>query len=194
MTSRNCKNGLLTLPSNTVKRSVKYRGYGSLKVLRRSVRILLSASKVRNSILTFVHHVHMAPTATRVEYMRAAALYRRWTEERRLLVEEMRRALEYYAYMEALWLGRAAMVELSPGARAYAMRQVHYRRRIRQAFRSSWAIFDSPAAVDAEIARSEANRQRAKPPMERSGNGHPDASVAASNDGNTDRISEPLFL
>ncbi|KAJ7468442.1 hypothetical protein B0H11DRAFT_2159494 [Mycena galericulata] len=69
-------------------------------------------------------------TALRIEWSKAFARVRRWTEEAALLEEEYRRILVSFEYEASIWDGRAASVPISTvpdtraqGAVAYAHRQ-----------------------------------------------------------------------
>lgn len=72
--------------------------------------------------------------ALRIEWCKARARARRWEEECSLLVEEMRRVLQFWKWEVDGWMGRAegtGFEDMSPaaveGRRAYAFRQAAIR-------------------------------------------------------------------
>jgi len=94
----------------------------------------------------------------------------RWTEETLLLLEEMRRTLQFLDWQANFWVERANILEgateesavnlvgsctLVPerneGLRAYALRQASIRNHLRNKFRSLWHAV--PASVVSVIGR-----------------------------------------
>ncbi|KAJ7055666.1 hypothetical protein C8F01DRAFT_993960 [Mycena amicta] len=84
--------------------------------------------------------------AVRVQWSKARARRDRWTEEVRLLREEMKRVLRSLVSMEEVWRRRAGgRVEggeagLASGLQAYALRQAAVYRRIADGFFSAWNV------------------------------------------------------
>jgi hypothetical protein len=85
--------------------------------------------------------------ATRVEWAKAWARKRRWSEELALIDEEMRRTKESLRYEAAQWRGRLqsdTRLE-SAGINAYANRQASIREALLQKFEALWALPDAPS-------------------------------------------------
>ena len=60
----------------------------------------------------------------RVNWLRARARAKRWSEEKEIVVKEMEWVIESFRHMEGLWKERAEkMGNEKPGHRAYAMRE-----------------------------------------------------------------------
>ncbi|KAG2122214.1 hypothetical protein DEU56DRAFT_873634 [Suillus clintonianus] len=79
----------------------------------------------------------------RVEWCKARARQHRWSEEVRLLLEEMRRVLAFFDWQVQWWEDRTglrtlAKSEESEGLIAYAKRQAFIRRRLSASFKEKW--------------------------------------------------------
>jgi hypothetical protein len=114
-----------------------------------------------------------ALTALRVEWCKARARAMRWSEEVRLLVEEMRRVLQFLQWRARFWEKRADFLQSDmdaaeqttidlvgdrrllaqriEGARAYGLRQAHIQRALHDNFRSLWCSV--PALVKSPVGR-----------------------------------------
>jgi len=108
--------------------------------------------------------------ALRVEWCKSRARAMRWTEETLLLLEEMRRTLQFLEWQTNFWVERASALEgvveestvnlvgsrtLVPerneGLRAYALRQASIRSHLRDKFKSLWRVV--PALVVSVLVR-----------------------------------------
>lgn len=90
--------------------------------------------------------------ALRVEWCRSRARAMRWSEEVVLLREEMRRVLAFMEWHADWWEGRQALHEdldavLDEGMRAYAGKQAHIRRSMRNHFNHLWRCSDQFIAL-----------------------------------------------
>ena len=56
----------------------------------------------------------------RVLWCKTQATAERWEEEKKLVMEEMRRTLDFFGYYVKLWRGRAANSDDSDGSKAYS--------------------------------------------------------------------------
>ncbi|OSC96667.1 hypothetical protein PYCCODRAFT_1448403 [Trametes coccinea BRFM310] len=78
----------------------------------------------------------------RIEWCKARARARQWTEECTLLQEEMRRVIAYHDWAEKTWIERAAKVPASPsyteGSVAYARRQAAARSGMKSFCEHAW--------------------------------------------------------
>ncbi|KAG1801184.1 hypothetical protein EV424DRAFT_1474766 [Suillus variegatus] len=86
--------------------------------------------------------------ALRVEWCKTRARQNRWSEEVRLLLEEMRRVLAFFNWQVQWWedhisLRTLTRLEVTEGLIAYAKRQAFIRRRLSASFREKWK--DVPA-------------------------------------------------
>nr|GAT53386.1 predicted protein [Mycena chlorophos] len=93
----------------------------------------------------------------RVQWSKALARRDRWTEEVRLLREEMKRVLRSVHSVQAQWQGRIGKrsgmdAALSAGLTAYAQRQVAVYGAISAAFRASWASKSRQEVVQRVLA------------------------------------------
>ncbi|KAJ7781682.1 hypothetical protein B0H14DRAFT_2631029 [Mycena olivaceomarginata] len=93
-------------------------------------------------------------TALRIEWSKAWARSRRWTEEVRLLEEEWRRLPVTYAHREQLWKDRAVAVPVTKIPEAVAEGMLAYAMKPAQLYRD--------LAAQAETARTEAKLARGK--------------------------------
>jgi hypothetical protein len=81
----------------------------------------------------------------RVEWAKAYARKRRWTEEVLLIKEEMRRTIEFHRYKAKWWNDRRASLMspssnlLSSGVHAYASRQAHLHMHLVKRFTILWS-------------------------------------------------------
>jgi hypothetical protein len=104
----------------------------------------------------------MISTALRIEWARSRARAMRWSEELRLLKEEMRRVLAFLEWDAGVWRSRARDVgsvwigiseAQSEGLKGYALRQAWIRDRLRADFEFKW--------VDAAVIFRSANTYHA---------------------------------
>jgi hypothetical protein len=84
--------------------------------------------------------------ATRVEWAKAWARKRRWSEELALIDEEMRRTKESLRHEAKQWRERVLMDSdlESHGINAYARRQASIREALLEKFEALWALPDTP--------------------------------------------------
>ncbi|KAG2037090.1 hypothetical protein BDR03DRAFT_934153 [Suillus americanus] len=106
------------------------------------------------AIMSWIWHVHGIPSdngdrfqdsrlALRIEWCKTRARRNRWFEEIQLLLEEMRRVLEFLDWQTKWWEARvtlrvAEQSEDNEGLVAYAKRQAAIRRSLSAKFRASW--------------------------------------------------------
>jgi hypothetical protein len=85
--------------------------------------------------------------ATRVEWAKAWARKRRWSEELALIDEEMRRTKESLRYEAGKWRERVQLDSRpeSHGVNAYARRQASIRDALLEKFEALWALPDAPS-------------------------------------------------
>lgn len=93
----------------------------------------------------------------RIEWCKARARDARWSEEVSLLIEEMRRVIEFFKWQADWWKSRgfghvfSAIGEAdSEGFFAYAERQSHLRLALMDHFKRLWS--DVPSLVHSEAA------------------------------------------
>jgi hypothetical protein len=85
--------------------------------------------------------------ATQVEWAKAWACKRRWSEELALIDKEMRRTKESLRYEAGQWRNRVSL-DTSPethGVNAYAHRQASIRNALLEKFEALWALPDAPS-------------------------------------------------
>ncbi|KAJ7605332.1 hypothetical protein FB45DRAFT_1042460 [Roridomyces roridus] len=102
--------------------------------------------------------------ALRIEWAKAWARCRRWTEERRMLEEEWRRLSASYIYREGVWEGRGKAVpvgvidgEIAEGKLAYAVKQAQLYRELR--------VRAEAVRADAPLRRGQARKRSAALPL-----------------------------
>lgn len=83
--------------------------------------------------------------AMRVEWAKMRARAHRWTEEVRLLTEEMRRVIVYCDWRSRWWMiqrsrRKETTPELESGVSAYAEKQSHVYKGFAKAFGKRWSI------------------------------------------------------
>ncbi|KAJ7494547.1 hypothetical protein B0H11DRAFT_2155926 [Mycena galericulata] len=104
-------------------------------------------------------------TALRVEWAKAFARVKRWTEEVDLLKEEMRRVPVTLRAKAAWWDGKAVLegssLEHTEGMRAYGARQGNLMRRLAAHFEVMWAGLADIESVPGEVERRAAELEGA---------------------------------
>ena len=118
-------------------------------------------------------HVANQSTALRIEWCKARARAQRWSEEVRLLLEEMRRVLQFLQWKALVWDGRADFLQRDldaaghstdkllgsrlllasriEGVQAYARRQAHIQREIYNHCMMLW--YQVPSLVISQARR-----------------------------------------
>jgi hypothetical protein len=114
-------------------------------------------------------------TALRIEWCKARARAQRWSEEVRLLLEEMRRVLQFLQWKASVWDMRAGFLQQDlenaerttdkllgsrlllasriEGVRAYAYRQAHIQRVLYNYCRALW--HEVPPLVVSQVRRGQ---------------------------------------
>jgi len=101
-------------------------------------------------------------TALRVEWCKARARAMRWSEEVHLLLEEMRRVLQFLDWKAGIWRTRAEPFEVvkyvgsqhrsrAEALRAYALRQARIQEDLHSNFKSLWRVV--PSLVISRVGR-----------------------------------------
>lgn len=84
----------------------------------------------------------------RVHWLRARAIKDRWREERVLVRYEMQWTVRYFLYKKKWWQDGVDRQDVSPGGRAYAVRQArmwnHFAEVADRTFKNSATLYESP--------------------------------------------------